>query len=44
MITLDAVQQARQQISPYVKRTILDKNATLSRELGTHIYLKLELF
>jgi threonine dehydratase len=44
MITLDDVQRARIQISPYVKRTILEKNTTLSRELGTNIYLKLELF
>jgi len=44
MITLDDVQQARIQISPYVKRTVLEKNTTLSRELGTNIYLKLELF
>jgi threonine dehydratase len=27
-----------------VKRTTLEKNTTLSRELGTHVYLKLELF
>jgi threonine dehydratase len=44
MITLDDVQRARVQVSPYVKRTILEKNTTLSRELGTNIYLKLELF
>ena len=44
MITLDDVQQARLLISPYVKRTVLEKNTTLSRELGTNIYLKLELF
>ncbi len=44
MITLDDVQRARIQISPYVKRTVLEKNETLSRELGTNVYLKLELF
>ena len=44
MITLHDVRQARIQISPYVKRTTLERNATLSRELGTNLYLKLELF
>ena len=44
MITLEDVQQARKQVSPYVKRTVLDKSTTLSRELGTNVYLKLELF
>ncbi len=44
MITLDDVQRARAQITPFVKRTALERNATLSRELGTNVYLKLELF
>jgi threonine dehydratase len=44
MITLEDVQNARVRISPYVKRTVLEKNTTLSRELGTNLYLKLELF
>jgi len=44
MITIDDVRRARSQIAPYVRRTILEKNTTLSRELGTNIYLKLELF
>lgn len=44
MITLDDVQRARERIAPYVKRTTLERNATLSRELGTNLYLKLELF
>ena len=44
MITLEDVQRARTQIAPYVKRTTLEKNSTLSRELGTNVYLKLELF
>ncbi len=44
MITLDDVQRARIQISPYVRRTLLERNTTLSRELGTNVYLKLELF
>jgi threonine dehydratase len=44
MITIDDVRRARNQIAPYVRRTMLEKNTTLSRELGTNIYLKLELF
>ena len=44
MIALDDVQCARLRISPCVKRTVLEKNATLSRELGTSVHLKLELF
>ena len=44
MIALDDIQRARVQIAPHVKRTALEKNATLSRELGTNVYLKLELF
>jgi threonine dehydratase len=44
VITLDDIQQARRRILPHVKRTLLERNATLSRELGTNVYLKLELF
>jgi threonine dehydratase len=44
MITLDDVKRAKTQISPYVKRTTLEKNTTLSQQLGTNVYLKLELF
>jgi len=44
MISLADVQRARVAIAPYVKRTILEKNTTLSAQLGTNIYLKLELF
>ena len=44
MISLDDVQRARDGIAPYVKRTTLEKNATLSNQLGANIYLKLELF
>ena len=31
-------------IAPYVRRTPLERSRTLSRELGTNVYLKLELF
>ena len=44
MISLDDVRKARIQIKPYVKRTVLEKNTTLSQELHCNIYLKLELF
>jgi len=44
MISLADVQRARTNIAPYVRRTILEKNTTLSNQFGTNIYLKLELF
>jgi len=44
MISLDDVQSARAAIAPYVKRTVLEKNTTLSNLLATNVYLKLELF
>jgi len=44
MISLADVQRARVAITPYVRRTILEKNTTLSNQLGTNLYLKLELF
>jgi threonine dehydratase len=44
MITLQDIQTARQRITPYVKRTRLERNTSLSRRLGTNVYLKLELF
>ena len=44
MITVQDVQDARQRIEPYVRRTPLVRNDTLSKKLGSNIYLKLELF
>ena len=44
MLNLAAVQQARTRITPFVRRTPLERNETLSRMLGTNIYLKYELF
>ena len=44
MITLDDIKQARETIAPYVKRTPLERSETLSRRLGTNIYIKYELF
>lgn len=44
MITLDDVQRVRPTLAGQVRRTPLERNRTLSRELGTNVYLKLELF
>jgi threonine dehydratase len=44
MVQLSDIQAAWIRIAPYIKRTPLERNDTLSRELGTHVYLKLELF
>ncbi|MDI1243575.1 MAG: threonine/serine dehydratase [bacterium] len=44
MITLNDIKQARETIAPYVKRTPLERSDTLSRRLGTNVYIKYELF
>lgn len=44
VITFDDIQRARPRIAPYIRQTPLEPSRTLSRELGTHVYLKLELF
>ena len=44
MITLDDVKNAYSRIAPYVRRTTVARNHTLSQKLGTNLYLKLELF
>ena len=44
MIALADIQIARERIRGYVHRTPLNRSATLSDELGTNVYLKLELF
>ena len=44
MITLEDIKQARETIGPYVKRTPLERSETLSRRLGTNVYVKYELF
>ena len=44
MITLADIQSARTRIAPYVHRTPTVRNTTLSKRLGTNVYLKLELF
>ena len=44
MIKLNDVKAAAQKISSYVRRTPLWKSETLSNQLGTNVYLKMELF
>jgi threonine dehydratase len=43
-VTLDSIREAREKIQPYIKRTPLRANETLSRRLGVNVLLKLELF
>lgn len=43
-MTLADIRAARERIGTYVRRTPLTSSETLSRRLGTHVYLKLELF
>jgi threonine dehydratase len=44
MITLEDVRAARARVQPYIRRTPTERNETLSSSLGTHVYLKYELF
>ena len=44
VLELSDVQQARSRITPYVRRTPLERSMTLSRMLDTNVYLKFELF
>ncbi len=41
---ITAIEQARERIKPYIKRTALEYSRTLSQYLGTNVYVKLELF
>jgi len=43
-LDISAVQHARLRITHYVRRTPLERNSTLSRMLGTNVYLKYEMF
>jgi threonine dehydratase len=43
-ISLDLIRAARTRIEPFVRRTVLVRNATLSQILRTNAYLKLEIF
>ena len=38
------IEQARDRIAPYVKRTRLERSGTLSARLETNVYVKMELF
>ena len=44
MITLADVQAAALVTSPYIRRTPMMLSHTLNTLLGTHVYLKMELF
>ena len=44
MVTIKDVQEARQKVDPFVRRTPLLPNDTLNKRLGTNVYLKYELF
>jgi threonine dehydratase len=44
MIDLEAIRAARERITPYVHRTPIQRNRTLSEQLDTNVYCKLELF
>ena len=39
-----AIKQAQQRIRPYVKRPMLEHSETLSKYLGTNVFVKFELF
>src|SRR5215475_9334559 len=43
-MNLADIQAAKERIAPYVKRTPLDRSETLSRHLGTNVFVKYELF
>jgi threonine dehydratase len=44
MVVLDSVKQAHERIRPYATLTPLAKNRILSLLLGTHVYVKMEIF
>jgi threonine dehydratase len=44
VIVLEDIQQALQLVTPYIKRTPLERSQTLSELLGANTYLKLEVF
>jgi len=39
-----AIEHARERIKPYIKRTALEYSQTLSQQLGTNVFVKLEIF
>jgi threonine dehydratase len=44
MIDITNIEDARKRITPYVKRTPLTRSETLSKHLGTNVFVKYELF
>ena len=44
MVTLQDIENARDRIAPFIKRTPLERSETLSGRLGTNVYVKYELF
>lgn len=44
MIHLQAIEAAKTRIAPYIHRTPLVKSHTLSQQLGSNVYLKVELW
>ena len=44
VLTLEMIQAAQGRITPFVRRTQLQRNASLSQRFGVDVYLKLELF
>src|SRR4030095_3306675 len=41
---ISSIEEARERIAPYVKRTPLEFSHSLSEHLGTNVYVKYELF
>jgi threonine dehydratase len=44
VMDITAIKEARERIQPYIKRTPLEHSETLSKYLGTNVWVKLELF
>src|SRR5947207_15207011 len=43
-MNIASIKQAQQRIKGFVKRTALERSETLSKYLGTNVFVKLELF
>ena len=41
---ISAIEEARDRVSPFIKRTPVERSATIGQKLGREVYLKLELF
>jgi threonine dehydratase len=44
MFSLQDVQDARERVAPFIRRTPIERNQSLSQELSANVYLKYELF